>query len=193
MIIAVDMDGVLCEWNDTYDRYLDAMGDAAKHIPRTRDQKTFNLWQGRTVEESEMIHKVMDTPGFYRDIEPTPGAVDAIRKMVSEGHIVYIVTAPHPSNPTCADDKIWWVRTHLGTEFVDKLVITRDKTSVRADVLIDDRPDIHGQLKPSWKHIFFSQPWNESFNDRPRITSWHSDWLFVLLNSGTPAYETSDL
>lgn len=172
MIIALDLDGTVAKWEDTYDKYLDHMGDVAINIPRTRDQETFNLWEGRTVQESEILHKIMDTPGFYREIDPMPGAIDAVRQMISDGHTVFFVTAPHPSNPTCADDKIWWTKTHFGSEYVDKLVITRDKTCIRADVLVDDRPDIHGQLTPEWTQIFYDQPYNRAHTDRDRIKSW---------------------
>lgn len=33
---------------------------------------------------------------------------------------------------------------HLGQEFLEQIVLTRDKTVVSGDLLIDDRPDITG-------------------------------------------------
>lgn len=38
-----------------------------------------------------------------------------------------------------------WVEKHLGPDFLDQVVLTRDKTVVSADLLIDDRPDITGK------------------------------------------------
>lgn len=37
-----------------------------------------------------------------------------------------------------------WVAQHLGTKFVDRLILTRDKTVVSADLLIDDKDTIKG-------------------------------------------------
>lgn len=34
---------------------------------------------------------------------------------------------------------------HFGPEFLEQIVLTRDKTVVSADLLIDDRPDITGK------------------------------------------------
>lgn len=38
-----------------------------------------------------------------------------------------------------------WVEKHFGQEFLEQIVLTRDKTVVSADLLIDDRPDITGK------------------------------------------------
>lgn len=38
-----------------------------------------------------------------------------------------------------------WVEKHFGPEFLEQIVLTRDKTVVSADLLIDDRPDITGK------------------------------------------------
>ncbi len=37
-----------------------------------------------------------------------------------------------------------WVQQHLGRGWVNRLVITKDKTIVTGDLLIDDRPKIKG-------------------------------------------------
>lgn len=34
---------------------------------------------------------------------------------------------------------------HFGPDFLEQIVLTRDKTVVSADLLIDDRPDITGK------------------------------------------------
>lgn len=38
-----------------------------------------------------------------------------------------------------------WVEKHLGPDFLEQIVLTRDKTVISADLLIDDRPDITGK------------------------------------------------
>lgn len=38
-----------------------------------------------------------------------------------------------------------WVEKHFGPDFLEQIVLTRDKTVVSADLLIDDRPDITGK------------------------------------------------
>lgn len=38
-----------------------------------------------------------------------------------------------------------WVEKHFGPEFLERIVLTQDKTVVSADLLIDDRPDVTGE------------------------------------------------
>jgi hypothetical protein len=38
-----------------------------------------------------------------------------------------------------------WIEKHLGYDFLDQIILTRDKTVVTGDVLIDDKPDILGE------------------------------------------------
>jgi 5'-nucleotidase len=70
-------------------------------------------------------------------------------------------------------EKYAWVEQHLGAEFVQRIVLTRDKTLVHGDVLIDDKPEIGGLRKPDWRHLIYDQPWNRHV-DGPRLT-W-ADW-----------------
>lgn len=44
-----------------------------------------------------------------------------------------------------------WVEKHFGPEFLEQIVLTRDKTVVSADLLIDDRPDITGKGGVGWQ------------------------------------------
>lgn len=44
-----------------------------------------------------------------------------------------------------------WVEKHFGPEFLERIVLTRDKTVVSADLLIDDRPDITGKGGVGWQ------------------------------------------
>uniref|UniRef100_A0A670K026 5',3'-nucleotidase, mitochondrial n=1 Tax=Podarcis muralis TaxID=64176 RepID=A0A670K026_PODMU len=80
-----------------------------------------------------------------------------------------------------------WIRLgekHLGQEFLEQIVLTRDKTVVSGDLLIDDRPDIIGAEKsPSWEHILFTACHNKHLQLPPlrrRLHSWADDWKAIL-------------
>lgn len=38
-----------------------------------------------------------------------------------------------------------WVEKHLGYDFLEQVILTRDKTLIAGDLLIDDKPDILGE------------------------------------------------
>jgi 5'-nucleotidase len=177
-LILVDQDGVLADWGLGYNEGLDAHGDAAKFIPRHRDQRTFSLHDERTPDEIAIIAEVMNNMD-YADLRPIRGAKTALRAMVRAGHTVRIVTSPWPTNARCASSKLDWVRDHLGVAWVPRVIIAADKTFVRGDYLIDDKPAISGDLEPTWEHIYYTQPYNRDLLGRRRITNWN-EWESVI-------------
>jgi len=60
--------------------------------------------------------------------------------------------------------------------------MTTDKTTVRGDVLIDDKPKISGSQRPAWQQILFTAPYNTSVNDKPRLDHW-KDWEQAVLTA----------
>lgn len=64
------------------------------------------------------------------------------------------------------------MREHLGPEWVGRIILTSDKTAVKGDVLIDDKPKIVGAHHPVWKHLLFSAPYNTAMDTAHRLSSW---------------------
>lgn len=174
LIINVDMDGVIASWGDEFDRELDSYGEAAANIPRHMDPRNDNwdLKAGRTEDEKRIITEIMRRPRFYAKLKPVPGAREALKALLEQGHDVRIVTAPYITNPTCASDKLNWVLRHLGSGWASRVVMTTDKTVVRGDILIDDKPTVVGSRAPEWQHVLFGEyPYNIHARG-PRLRTW---------------------
>lgn len=171
MRILVDIDGTVADWGKRYGELLDEYGPEAANIPRHHEQHSFNLNEGRNTEEKKIIKQIMNDPRFYSELEPIRGAKTVLRAMLKRGHDVRFVTSPWVSNPTCASDKLNWVVKHYGAHWGQRVIITTDKTLVRGDVLIDDKPEITGAADPEWVHVLYSQPYNEDVR-RNRILEW---------------------
>lgn len=58
------------------------------------------------------------------------------------------------------------------------MIVTKDKTLVHGDLLIDDKPRVTGTRSPAWQHVLYDQPYNRHV-DAQRMT-W-STWREVLL------------
>lgn len=172
MRLLVDQDAVICHWGDAYDEALDSYGPEAGGIPRTKDQQQWNLNEGRTELEKQIIESIMTTPGFYRHLKPLPGAKQALKAAVKAGHDVRIVSSPYISNPTCASDKIDWIVQHYGKHWANRLILTNDKTVVHGDFLIDDKPVITGSMEPTWEHIVFGDYAYNVGASGLRLRSW---------------------
>lgn len=174
--VLVDMDGVMCKWQDMYDALL------RKHYPHIPvfpfDQVTRFKTQSFYADEYRAeIAEMMNMPGFYRDLEPMDGSVQALHTMKEAGIDVFLCTAPYVTHKTCASEKMEWVEQHLGSAWLNRTIITSDKTLVRGDVLIDDKPNIKGAMTPTWKHIVFDAPYNRGIE--PRLDDWN-EWHSVL-------------
>jgi len=174
------MDGTIANWGKEWDFHATRYQHLG--LVLTPNQKSFNLYEGLSDEGKKAVTSIMEHPGFYANLDPFPGAREALNSMVEEGHIVSLVTSPWVTNITCASDKLAWVERYLGLGWAKRTIITSDKTLVRGDILIDDKPDITGDYAPTWEHVYFSQPYNiDSAPERRRISSWETDeWRGLL-------------
>uniref|UniRef100_A0A8C4JWR3 5', 3'-nucleotidase, cytosolic n=1 Tax=Dromaius novaehollandiae TaxID=8790 RepID=A0A8C4JWR3_DRONO len=97
---------------------------------------------------------------------------------------VFICTSPLRKYEHCILEKYKWVEKHLGPEFVERIILTRDKTIVSADLLFDDKDTIRGaELNPSWEHILFTCCHNKHIQLKPpcrRLLSWADDWRAIV-------------
>ena len=179
MIVLVDMDGVLCEWTGLFNKRV---VEYAPHIdfPFLHDNSSWDMKAGLDKEGRDAVQTILTQSGFYADLEPIPGAIEALRAMKKEGHTIFIVTSPFSGNPTCASDKLDWLERHVGKGWGNRAIITSDKTAVRGDILLDDKPYITGHFEPTWEHVLFHAPYNRTISDgRRRMTDW-SQWREII-------------
>ncbi|MEM7607799.1 MAG: hypothetical protein AAF411_20795 [Myxococcota bacterium] len=93
-------------------------------------------------------------PGFYKNLRPVRGAIDAVRELARLAD-VWILTAPSVYNPLSYTEKRLWVEKHLGFDMCHRLILSPDKSLLRGDVLVDDRADSHRQDRFEGRLILF--------------------------------------
>eukprot|EP00437_Effrenium_voratum_P010759 CAMPEP_0181440172 /NCGR_PEP_ID=MMETSP1110-20121109/22830_1 /TAXON_ID=174948 /ORGANISM="Symbiodinium sp., Strain CCMP421" /LENGTH=802 /DNA_ID=CAMNT_0023563967 /DNA_START=84 /DNA_END=2492 /DNA_ORIENTATION=+ len=173
--VLVDMDNTLVDWDKEFIRRYSTMSgkDPAVVEKLVRSRQKFEIEENFGKEDQAHVLDAVASPGLYEALEPLPGAVEALQAMVQEGVDVKLVTAPHPTCAgTCALEKYLSVEKLLGKAFVERLIITRDKTTVQGDLLIDDKPVITGSKPHSWNHVVFSQSYNQHVKTTNRLSSW---------------------
>lgn len=172
-----DQDGVLAHWGNGFSAHPAIA--PFPNIPRHADQRSFNLKEGLTPEEGMAVDEVFNTMS-YGDLEPMEGAIEAYRHTVERGHIVHIATSPWWTNKKCLQDKSDWVEKHLGDDARRRMILTGDKTLLRADYLIDDKPSITGEYTPMWQQIIFDQPYNQGIRGL-RLMDWSQWEMYIQL------------
>ena len=120
------------------------------------------------MEENPGIKYPQSQYGFFRDLKPLAGGIEAVKKLSSyEDTEIYIVTAPSLKNPLSYSEKREWVEKNLGMNMVERLIISPNKGLNKGDYLIDDNDRGKGQENFEGKLIKFGS------NEFP-------DWISVL-------------
>lgn len=177
MIILVDMDGVIADFEHGFHTAWRRAHPRLPHVP-VEARTTFRLIDEYPAELTEQVREVYCAPGFFLGLPPVAGACAALEALLSLGHEVRLCTSPLRRYRHCVGEKYAWAEAHLGPEWTERLILTRDKTLVRGDLLIDDNPRIHGLMTPAWEHLVYDRPYNRGAPGR-RLT-W-ATWREVLL------------
>lgn len=129
-IVYVDMDSVLVDF---------------EHGIKQLSEETFNEYKNDLDEVS----------GFFRDLPPIDGAIEAFHKLSAQYDVYILSTAPW-RNPSAWIDKLLWVKKHLPEVAHKRLILSHNKHLNRGDYLIDDRK-ANGVAEFEGEHIHFGE------------------------------------
>lgn len=166
------MDGVLADFEARFFELWTERFPNRLSIP-LENRRTFRVREDYPLKFRRDIEGVYGETGFFANLNPVLGATEALNKMSKLSHLVFICTSPLTNYQNCVDEKYGWVDQNLGSNWVDRMILTRDKTLIQGDILIDDRPEIKGLKQPSWEHILFDQPYNREIKGKRRL-NWQN-------------------
>lgn len=172
------MDGVLADFEAGFVKAWQRKFPKIPHIPLEK-RKTFSVRNDYPKELEKDVESIYRTPGFFQNLPEIPGGKEALTKMQESGHEVFICTSPISKYENCILEKYHWISKNLGYEWTKRTIMTKDKTLIYGDILIDDRPEHLGIKKPVWKHVLFDRPYNRNVTSKLRI-AW-DNWEKVLL------------
>ncbi|XP_061232903.1 5'(3')-deoxyribonucleotidase, cytosolic type [Neopsephotus bourkii] len=185
--VLVDMDGVVADFEGAVLRGFSARFPTEPRV-ELEARSGFSVreqYRGLRRDLAAKVASVYESPGFFLGLDPVPGALEALQEMIRmQDTEVFICTSPLRNYEHCVLEKYKWVEKHLGPEFVERIILTRDKTIVSADLLFDDKDTITGaEPNPSWEHILFTCCHNRHIQlqaPRRRLLSWADDWRGIL-------------
>ena len=169
MTILVDMDDtieqLLKAWvsgvNEKYSRSVGYDEILSWNVSAAYDGLTF-----------EQVYEIPMQPGFWKTVEPIPGAAEALQRLMQAGHEIYIVTAtPYESiNEKMTDLLFRWFPFLTW----NRVIIAFNKQMIRGDVLIDD--GIHNLEGGEYTKILMTAPHNRNYDAEAhgmiRVHNW---------------------
>ena len=169
MIILVDMDDVLECLLEAWLEY--------NNKKFNKDVKPDDIWEwdlskaypGHTKEE---VYSAELDEGIWKTVKPMPGADEALRKLIADGHDLYIVTATlYETLRAKMDEVLFRYYPYLNW---NQVIITSNKHLIKGDVLVDDGP--HNLTGGEYRKILFSAPHNRTFDEKSvgavRVSTW---------------------
>ncbi|MEJ1273016.1 5'3'-nucleotidase mitochondrial [Cricetulus griseus] len=164
--VLVDMDGVLADFEGGFLRKFRARFPDLPFVA-LEDRRGFWVSEqyGRLQPGlSEKAVSIWESKDFFFELEPLPGAVEAVKQMANlQNTDVFICTSPIKMIKYCPYEK----KLHLGP-------------SLWTEVLL---PSTGAEPHPSWEHILFTSCHNHHLQLKPprrRLHSWADDWKAIL-------------
>uniref|UniRef100_A0A8C3J280 5', 3'-nucleotidase, cytosolic n=1 Tax=Calidris pygmaea TaxID=425635 RepID=A0A8C3J280_9CHAR len=168
--VLVDMDGVLADFEGAVLRGFVARFPEEPRV-ELAERRGFSVREqycSLREDLGDKVASVYESPGFFLELDPIPGALEAMQEMVriplpltyALSLDFFICTSPLKKYEHCIVEKYKWVEKHLGPKFVERIILTRDKTVVSADLLFDDKDTIRGlkSLGAHPLHLLPQQP-----------------------------------
>jgi 5'-nucleotidase len=174
--ILFDMDGVFVDTIGGFNKRWQERFPDVPYVPYEK-VSAFYIDELYPEEHREKVSQIWGSEGFFYGLKPIPGAFEAMEEIKRKVKDVAICTSPYESK-YCFGEKWEWVRENMDKDWLKRLIITKDKTRVCGDILIDDKPKITGFRIPSWEHVIYTHPCNVEVNGKRRLT-W-DNWKEVL-------------
>lgn len=178
-VILLDMDDVLvnlCEcWvNELNERHNTSVNPL--------DIKSWSMYDYFPTLSKEEIYAPLSDIGMWSKVAPKQGAQECVKRLISKGYQVYVVTAAHHSTIMAKVELA--LLKHFPYIDYQHIITSFNKQMIKGDILIDDNPLnlMGGEYKP----ILMNASHNESFDNEKynihRFDGW-SEELFNYINN----------
>jgi 5'(3')-deoxyribonucleotidase len=141
--ILVDMDSIVVSMTPVWlKKYYERTGDLVKES----DIKTWEF--DSFVKHKEVFHDIIGEDGFFYNLDPIPGAVEAITKLMEKGKYIVFLTQPPRKSDYAVKDKRKWIQKYFPKFDLQDVMFSHRKKFVMGNALVDDSP----KHLASWKY-----------------------------------------
>ena len=173
MLIAVDMDNVLCNLQETV---INLYNERYKTNYTLEDFDQYDIANVLPMQDAIMMKAIYSMNGLYKQVKPLSGAREALQRLISKGHDVYIVSDVIPSTYA---EKVEFIHHYFPMITDDHIIAMKHKHLLRCDLMIEDNVD---NLLAGYHYhrICMDYAWNRDVMDWPHDIYRCSNWTEVL-------------
>jgi 5'-nucleotidase len=166
LALAIDMDEVLA---DTLGWQLYLYNQRFGTCVLPDDLDGVDLIDIVPAEHKHWAAEIFNEPGFFADIPPMPGALEAMERLC-QSHRVFIASAA-TEFPGSFREKMDWLARYLPQIPVPRIVFCGEKSVLDVDCLLDDTTSHFANL--NGKPLLFDAPHNRKETRYERVSSWN--------------------
>lgn len=191
--ICIDMDDTIEDLLPTWIEWLSNQ----YHFPANKNEmKSWDILSMFPFLDGEQIYSPLFDQNFWKLVQPKEDAIEYIKKLIDDGHDIYICTASHYGSVQ-----------HKFVEVLEKyfpfidykhIIVAYHKQMIKCDIMIDD--GYHNLIGGDYLKLLFDASYNRSFNEKEynilRVHSWKEiydtintlDWIYSCEGKETIAY-----
>lgn len=165
-VILLDADGVIVDFVGSF--LAVANGITGLNVQR-EEITQWDIFHAFPAKFHDDISKEMAREGFCLNMQPLPGALEAIGKLAEIGDVV-IVTSPW-SSKTWAWERTEWLIRHANFR-TKEIIHASAKQHVKGDILIDDKYEnlvAWKRANPEGAAILWHAPYNAAVAHDPHV------------------------
>lgn len=172
MRVGIDLDGVCYDFSASLREYLlNAHPDPDPDSLTPPQRWEFYEDWGMTLNEFlAFVHDGVDAGVIFTHGEPHPGTAEAFELIKGAGHSIHIITdRAFGTNGASEAATRRWLDCH-DLPF-DSLTFSADKTIVRVDVMIEDKPsNYHALIEAGVDAYLLTRDWNLDVQEANRVS-----------------------
>lgn len=168
--IILDCDGVLA---DTIKKVLHLYNNEYNLNFKKEDIVAWDMT--KIQKPGTSLTKYFNQRGFFRDLDPMEDAQKYVKKLLEDGHEVFVATA---SPLEGLEDKLLWLRENFGFIPESNIVFIQRKDLLYGDIILDDALHNLENSQCEFK-VVFDQPWNRDRREFLRVRNWEQFYKLV--------------
>lgn len=169
MRILIDMDDVMI---DFLQHWIDVLNGKFNKNVKYNDIYCWSMQVAYPDLTREQIFDVLYNEEFWADISPKQGAITYIRRLIQDGHEIYVVTASDPL--IMKFRQVYILNQFFPWIPQENVIMAHNKQMILGDVLVDDNPK--NLVNGNYRGLLMTAPHNQGYPERLsnliRVNSW---------------------